>query len=56
MNMQKANASHQAAENMPDDFVQSLVATLERFAELEIFADGREDLPPQVRVDLTVKG
>ena len=54
MNMQKTTTFHQDAEGVCHMPAQNLSRALEIMTSLEIFADGREDLPPQVRIDLTV--
>lgn len=53
MKMQKPTTFHQDAEGVCDAPAQNLSRAVGIMASLEMFADGREDLPPQVRDDLT---
>ena len=54
MKMQKPTTFHQDAEGVCDAPAQNLSRAVGIMASLEMFADGREDLPSQVRIDLTV--
>ena len=55
MKMQKTTTFYQDAEGVHHAFAQNLSRALEILTSLEMFADGREDEPPQVPEDLTVQ-
>ena len=55
MNMQKTTTFHQDAEGVCHMPAQNLSGALEILTSLKMFADAREDLPPQVRKDLILQ-
>ena len=55
MNMQKTTTFHQDAEGVCHMPAQNLSRALEILTSLKMFADAREDVPPQVRQELILE-